>query len=192
MIDSIFKTVVLAACMVLATAGADAARAAAPAAPAAGSAALSTQQQGLHQWQVKDGKLILVTGTYQDARTYKRSLTFYLESKPGEEWLHVPVITSETEEAMTWLSISQGEQTVADAVVVPRAGSVELVVAATKPGNTTAAVAVRWYRLSEYSDENPYGPAYYFKKTSERTYPASAKLTVEQVLSKEVAAKSKK
>lgn len=186
MIDSIFKTLVLASCMALAVPSANAA------APATGGPGLSTLQQGMHQWQVKGGKLILITGTYQDVTTYKRSLTFYLESKPGDDWLHVPVITSETDQDTTWFSISQGEQTVADALVVPRAGTVELVVAETKAGTGPGPVSVRWYRLAEYSDENPYGPAYYFKKTSTASYPASAKLTVEQVLSKEVAAKSKK
>lgn len=185
MVDSIFKTLVLALCMILAVPGASAAG------PASGGASLSTYQQGMHQWQVKGGKLIVITGTYEDVTTYKRSLTFYLESKPGEDWRHVPVITSETDQDKTWFSISQGEQTVADALVVPRAGTVELVVAKTKPGGL-GPVTVRWYRLAEYSDENPYGPAYYFKKTSTASYPASAKLTVEQVLSKEVAAKSKK
>jgi hypothetical protein len=185
MIDSIFKTLVLASCMVLAVPGANAA------APATGGASLSTHQQGMHQWPVKGGKLILITGTYQDVTTYKRSLTFYLESKPGDDWLHVPVITSETDQDTTWFSISHGEQTLVDALVVPRAGTVELVVADTKMGGP-GPVSVRWYQLAEYSDENPYGPAYYFKKTSTKSYPASAKLTVEQVLSKEVAAKSKK
>jgi hypothetical protein len=183
--NKIFTLVATAVCITLAVPGAIAA------ASANVGASLSTQQQGLHQWQVKGGKLILVAGTYQDVTTYKRSLTFYLENKPGEEWLHVPVINSETDQDTTWFSISQGEQTVADAVVVPRAGTVDLVVAETKPGRPSA-VAVRWYRLAEYSDENPYGPAYYFKKTSSASYPASAKLTVEQVLAKEVAAKSKK
>lgn len=185
MIDSILKTLVLASCMILAVPGASVA------APATGGASLSTHQQGMHQWQVKGGKLILITGTYQDVTTYKRSLTFYLESKPGDDWMHVPVITSETDQDTTWFSISQGEQTVADALVVPRAGTVELVVADTKAGGP-GPVSVRWYRLTEYSDENPYGPAYYFKKISTASYPASARLTVEQVLSKEVAAKSKK
>lgn len=186
MIDHIFKTLLLASCIVLAAPGANAATSSNGI-----STSLSSQQQGMHQWQVKGGKLILITGTYQDVTTYKRSLTFYIESKPGEDWMHVPVITSETDQDTTWFSISQGEQTVADAVVVPRAGTVELVVAETKPGKP-APIAVRWYRLAEYSDENPYGPAHYFKKISAANYPANPKLTVEQVLSNEVAAKSKK
>ncbi len=187
MIDNILKTLALAACMALAAPGAGAA---APAAATA-TAAISSQQQGLHQWQVAGGKLILVTGTYQDVTTYKRSLTFYLESKPGEAWMHVPVVSGEADQDLTWFSISQGEQTVADAVVVPRAGSVELVVAETKPGGR-APVAVRWYRLAEYGDDNPDGPAHYFKKTSSSSYPANARLTVEQVLKKEVASKPQK
>jgi hypothetical protein len=185
MIESIFKTLGLAACMALAAPGAIAA------APASATAAVSSQQQGMHQWQVKGGKLILIVGTYQDVTTYKRSLTFYLEGKPGEEWMHVPVIGGPAEQDLTWFSISQGEQTVADAAVVPRAGSVELVVAETKPGGR-APVTVRWYRLAEYSDDNPDGPAHYFKKISSSSYPTSAKLTVEQVLKKEAASRSGK
>ncbi|WP_296953072.1 hypothetical protein [uncultured Massilia sp.] len=188
MIDSILKTLVLAACVALAAPGAGAAT---PTAAGPAAAAISSQQQGIHQWQVADGKLILVTGTYQDVTTYKRSLTFYLEAKPGEPWMHVPVVNGDTDQDLTWFSISQGEQTVADAVVVPRAGTVDLVVAETKPG-ARAAVAVRWYRLAAYSDENPDGPAHYFKKTSSSSYPASARLTVEQVLKKEVASKPQK
>lgn len=177
MIHTLCKTVMLAASMALAM-------------PASGGRGLSTQQQGLHQWPVKGGKLILVTGTYQDATTYKRSLTFYLESRAGADWLHVPIITSETDQDTTWFSVAQGEQTVADAVVLPRAGTVDLVMGDTKPGGP-GPVTVRRYRLSEYSDDQPYGPAYYFKKTSSATYPASARLTVEQVLSKEAAAQPK-
>lgn len=184
MINSIFKTLALACCLALGAGGASAA-------PAAGSASVSSQQQGLHQWQALKGKLILINGTYQDTTSYKRSLTFYFESKAGAEWLHVPVIDSDTEQALTWFSISQGEQTVADAVVVPRADGVELVVAETRAG-ARAPVAVRWYRLAESDDDHPDGPAYFFKKTSATSYPASARLTVEQVLKKEATSKSRK
>ncbi|WP_440965608.1 hypothetical protein ACL58G_05490 [Massilia sp. GER05] len=51
---------------------------------------------------------------------------------------------------------------------------------------------MRWYRLTESDDGHPDDPAYFFKKISSTSYPASAKLTVELVLKKEVAAKSKK
>jgi hypothetical protein len=102
--NTLFNTVVLAACMALF-------------APGAG-ASVSSLQQGMHQWPALKGRLILINGTYQDILKYKRSLTFYFESKPGEDWLHVPVITSDTDQDLTWFSISQGEQTVADAVVV--------------------------------------------------------------------------
>jgi hypothetical protein len=175
--NKLLGTVALAACMAFV-------------APGAG-ASVSSQQQGMHQWPALKGRLILINGTYQDILKYERSLTFYFESKPGADWLHVPVITSDTDHALTWFSASVGEQTLADAVVVAVPGGVELVVASTRPGDPEP-ITVRWYRLTEYSDENPYGPAYYFKKISTASYPASARLTVEQVLSKEVAAKSKK
>lgn len=183
MINSILKTLLLASCVALAAHGGVSA--------APGAAIVSSQQQGLHQWPVLKGKLVLVNGTYQDTTTYKRSLTFYFESKPGAEWLHVPVIDSPTEQDMTWFSISQGEQTVADAAVVARGETVELVIAETKPGKS-APIAVRWYRLAESDDDNPDGPGYFFKKTAATSYPAKAKLTVEQVLKKETSSRSSK
>ncbi|WEF34321.1 hypothetical protein [Pseudoduganella chitinolytica] len=185
MINSILKTLVLAGCVALGAHGG------ASAAPAGAAASVSSLQQGLHQWAVLKGKLVLVNGTYQDVTTYKRSLTFYFESKPGAAWLHVPVIDSPTEQETTWFSISQGEQTVADAAVVARGEGVELVIAETKPGKG-APVAVRWYRLAESDDDNPDGPAYFFKRTSATSYPAKAKLTVEQVLKKEISSRSSK
>ena len=108
MIKSIFNTVVLTSCLALA----GGAIAATPTA----NTSVSSEQQGMHQWQVLGGKLILITGTYQDILAYKRSLTFYFESKPGEEWMHAPVLDGDNRNALTWFSISQGEQTVAKAV----------------------------------------------------------------------------
>ena len=175
--NKLVSTAVLAACMAFV-------------APGAG-AAVSSQQQGMHQWPAFKGRLILINGTYSDILKYERTLTFYFESKPGADWLHVPVITSDTDQALTWFSASVGEQALADAVVVAVAGGVELVVAKTTPGDP-APITVRWYRLTESDDDHPDGPAYFFRKISSTSYPASAKLTVEQVLKKEVAAKSKK
>lgn len=183
MIKRILNTLVLASCMALAGG--------AIAAPPAGATSVTSDQQGMHQWQVLGGKLILINGAYQDILVYKRSLTFYFESKPGEEWLHAPIVDGDRRNALTWFSISQGEQTVADAAVVARANSVEVVIAETKP-RVVAPISVTWYRFTEASDDETDGPTYFFKKTSATTYPANAKLTVEQVLKKEVAAKMKK
>lgn len=184
MINTMFNTVLLACAVAMATP----AHAAATLAPA--SASVSSLQQGPHQWQVLKGKLILINGTYQDTTSYKRSLTFYFESKPGAPWLHVPIIDSQSEQALTWFSISQGEQTVADAAVVARADGVELVIAETRPG-ARAPIAVRWYRLTEAGEEDLDGPGRFFKKISATSYPAKAALTVELVLKKEIATKSK-
>lgn len=183
MIKRILNTLVLASCMALA----GGTLAATPAGPTS----VSSEQQGMHQWQVLGGKLILINGAYQDVLVYKRSLTFYFESKPGEEWLHAPIIDGDKRNALTWFSISQGEQTVADAAVVARANSVEVVIAETKP-RVVAPISVTWYRFMEAGDDETDGPSYFFKKISATTYPANAKLTVEQVLKKEVAAKLKK
>lgn len=176
MMKRLFKTLLLAACLAV---------------TAPGNASVTSMQQGTHQWPALNGRLILVNGTYLDITTYKRSLTFYFETKPGADWLHVPVVTSETQQSLTWFSISQGEQTVADAVVVARPGGIELVIAETKPG-APAPVTVRCYRLVEADQEQTYGPAYIFRKISTKSWPAKAGLTVEQVLEKEVAARTKK
>jgi hypothetical protein len=184
MIKSVVNTFVLASCMALA--GGSVA-----ATPAGNTSSVSSEQQGMHQWQVLGGRLILINGTYQDVLAYKRSLTFYFESKPGEEWLHAPIIDGDKRHALTWFSISQGEQTVADAAVVARANGVEFVIAETKP-RVVAPISVTWYRFTEAGDDETDGPGYFFKKTSATTYPANAKLTVEQVLRKEVAARMKK
>lgn len=154
-------------------------------------AAVSSQQQGLHQWPALKGKLILINGTYQDTTTYKRSLTFYFESRPGAGWLHVPVVDGAGAQALTWFSISQGEQTVADAAVVARGDGIELVVAETRPGKS-APIAVRRYRLAESDDDNPDGPAYYFKTLSATSYPAKARQTVDTVLKKEISSRQDK
>jgi hypothetical protein len=175
--NRLFRTVLLAACLACGAPGAD--------------AAVASDRQGMHQWPVLNGRLILINGTYQDIRKYDRTLTFYFESKPGADWVHVPVVTSDTDQRLTWFSASLGEQTLADAVVVAVPGGVELVVAATSMGDP-APVTVRWYRLTESDDNHPDDPPYFFRKISSTSYPASAKLTVEQVLKKEVAAKSKK
>jgi hypothetical protein len=180
----IFNTLVLAVCMAVAV------HMGANAAPAVGTG-VSSQQQGMHQWQLPKGKLILINGSYQDVTTYKRSLTFYFESKPGEEWLHVPITDGNARHALTWFSISQGEQTVADAMVVMRANRVELVIAETRP-RVAAPIAVHWYRFTEAGDEDTDGPAYSFKKVSATSYSTNTRLTVEQVLKQEVAARLKK
>lgn len=184
MTQTLFK-ILLAACVALASLGG------AGAAPVTGKPGVSSDQQGLHQWQVLNGKLILINGSYQDVLVYKRSLTFYFENKPGAEWLHVPIDDGAAGREFTWFSISQGEKTVADAAVAARGGGIELVIAETKP-YAPAPIAVRRYRLTEAGDNDTDGPAYFFKKISSTAYPTRAGLTVEQVLEKEIAAKSRK
>lgn len=182
MIKRFFHTLALTSCMGLAC------TAPAGAAPATSAKNISSEQQGLHQWQVLGGKLVLVNGTYQDILAYKRSLTFYFESKPGAEWMHVPVIDGDRRQALTWFSISQGEQTVADASVVARADGVALVIAETRP-RVVAPVTVTWYRFTQAGEDDNDGPPYFFKKASSRRYPANAASTVEAVLKREVAAR---
>jgi len=147
-------------------------------------------QQGMRQWQANDGKLILIAGTYQDTMTYKRSLTFYFEDKPGGEWSHVPIIEGKNDHTFTWFTISSGETTVADAVVTMQDKDIYLVKADKNPAKEETVVT--WFQFWRTGDDFPDGPAYVFKPISTKIYSKNQNLSVEQILKKEVAFKAKK
>ena len=164
--------------------------AAAVAAPTIASAAtVASSRQGLQEWQVLNGKLILVAGTYRDTTSYKRSLTFYFESKPGGAWLHVPVMESDVDHTLSWFSISSGEVTVADAVVNVQGGGVYLIVAERQADKS--GITARWYKFSAAGSAYPDGPAYLFAPMSSSSYPRTA-LAIEDVLKKEASLPPKK
>ena len=87
---------------------------------AAAAMAQAAPKQGVTEWKLASGKLILVAGTYQDTTSYKRSMTFYHQEKTGAEWMHVPIAEGKVDFPLTFFSISSGETTVEDAVVVAR------------------------------------------------------------------------
>ncbi|OEZ63585.1 hypothetical protein DUGA6_00860 [Duganella sp. HH105] len=154
----------------------------------ASAATVTTTQQGMQQWRALNGKLIIVTGSYHDTSSYKRSLTFYFEEKPGGEWLHVPVIESEADHTLTLFSVSSGENTVEDALVITQGDSTYLVVAEKK----AAGVSATWYKFSPAGTDFPDGPAFMFKPISTNVYAKSKNQTVEDVLQKEAKLKAKK
>lgn len=158
-------------------------------APAAHAATIASTKQGLQQWHTLNGKLIMVTGTYQDTTTYKRSLTFYFEEKAGGEWQHVPVIESEADHTLTWFSVSAGETTDADAVVSTQGEGIYLITATRKADKNS--ILVNWYKFVAAGDDFPDGPAYLFKSISNGAYPKT-RMSIEEVLKKESALKAKK
>jgi hypothetical protein len=174
--SNMLKQCVLSCCLALALCAAQAAP------------VLSTQQ-GMHEWPVGGGKLILVTGTLQDTETYKRSMTFYFQSKPGEEWNHVPIIESKVDHTLTWFTISKGETTIADGAVTPRGKDVQLLLAQKRDSGT---IAVTRYQFGEAGSDYPDGPAYMFKPVASKTIATSTGLSVEAALAREAAAAPKK
>lgn len=155
----------------------------------AGAAVIGSTRQGVQQWPALNGKLILVAGIYQDTTSYKRSLTFFFEEKPGGEWLHVPIIESEADHTLTWFSISAGEITVADAAVKTQGSSIYLIVAEQKADKS--GISANWYKLSAAGDKFAEGPAYVFASVSNHLYPKT-RMSVEDVIKKETALTAKK
>lgn len=143
----------------------------------------------MHQWPAFDGKLILVAGASTDTLKYKRSLTFYFVEKSGAEWLHVPIVQDEANFTLTWLSISTGETTVADAVVSLHDNRPYLILAKRNAGS--GAVDTRTFRFVQAGDDFPDGPAYLFKPVAANTYPQKA-MSVEDALKKEAQRKPTK
>lgn len=157
-------------------------------APRAAAATIATTQQGMQQWRALNGKLVVIAASYRDTTSYKRSLTFYFEEKAGGEWLHVPVIESEADHTMTWFSVSNGESTVADAVVSTQGDATYLIVAEKK----AAGIVATWYQFTAAGVDFPDGPAYMFKPAFHHAYAGSKGMSVEDVLKKEAASKAKK
>lgn len=154
----------------------------------AAAATIASTQQGMQQWRASSGKLIAIAGSYLDTTTYKRSLTFYFEEKPGAEWLHVPVMESEADHTLTLFSASEGDELVEDAVVTTQGTATYLIVAAKK----TAGVVTTWYKFGEAGSAFPDGPGYLFKPVGSHAYAKNTRPSIESVLQKEVRLKAKR
>ncbi|MQA36753.1 hypothetical protein [Rugamonas aquatica] len=155
-------------------------------APAA-HADVASSQQGLHQWPVLKGKLLMVAGTVSDVLRYKRSMTFYFEAKPGADWIHVPIVKSQDDQQDTWFNVSHGETTMVDGFVAARGGDVYLIEAAVS--ESPAGIKANWYKLTTDDPAYPDGPFYLLKPVGQKFYANSKDLTVESVLKKEAAVK---
>ncbi len=152
--------------------------------------------QGLHQWPIMGGKLMLVVGTYQDTTSYRRSYSFYFKRARDEAWNQVPVIRKKGEAAFPWHSASGGEVTITDGIVVSRSGALYFVVADKRIGRDSAYddkgdITATWNKLGEASDDDTHGPAYRLQPVFTRSYRNSS-LTVEAMLAREATLKPAK
>lgn len=145
---------------------------------------VTTMQQGLHQWSIGSGQLILIAGTDEDTTRYKRSFTFYFRETARGNWLHVPIIEGPVDFAKTWYTASRGESTLADTVVIVKGNVVRLVIVSLKTSGMS--VDVDEYNFVQEDPQYPDGPAYLFKKTARNSLPVRNEQTVSGILEQEV------
>lgn len=154
--------------------------------------------QGLHQWPVSGGKLLLVVGTYQDTTTFRRTYTFYFKTANDEAWNQVAAPGNGNGNAgeFTWNSGSHGEFTLSDGITVQRPEGVYFVVAdkrMTKGAGYADKrdINVTWYKLTLADDDHPDDVPYQFKQAFKRSYPQSAQ-TVDAILAREATLQPRK
>jgi hypothetical protein len=153
---------------------------------AASDTVVRTTQQGVHSWKTAEGKLFMVAGTYQDAVTYRRSMSFYFQANGESNWRQVPIVESPVDFTTEWTSASRGEATLRDAVVVPRGNAIYLVIANRVVDKPTIAVAR--YKFSMGGEDYPDAPEALFVPLSASSYPLAKTKSIEAVLDKELVA----
>ncbi len=108
-------------------------------------------------------------------------------TKPGEDWIHVPIVKSRDEQQETWFNVSHGETTMVDGFVAARGADVNLIEATVT--ESPAGIKAIWYKLTTDDPAYPDGPFYLLKQVGQKFYPDGKDLTVEWVLKKEAAVK---
>jgi hypothetical protein len=148
--------------------------------------------QGLHEWQISSGKVILVVSTYQDSTTYKRNYNFYFQAKNSSDWNQVPIVRAQNDLQFTWSSVGGGDVTLADGIVSAQANGVYFVLADKRVGNglhEKGESVVTWFKFSESDNDHPDDPPYFLKPVFTRNYSKTPNLSVENILNKEFALK---
>jgi hypothetical protein len=148
--------------------------------------------QGLHEWKLPAGKVILVVGTYQDTTTFKRSYNFYFQAKNSEAWNQVPILRKPDDLQFTWSSASGGDVTLADGIVSAQASGVYFIRADKRADNgwyEKGESVVTWFKFSEADNDHPDDPPYSLRPVFTRHYSKTLNLSVEDILNKESALK---
>jgi hypothetical protein len=151
--------------------------------------------QGLHEWQVPTGKVILIVGTYQDTTTFKRSYSFYFQAKNSTDWNQVPILRKQNDLQFEWSSANGGDVTLADGIVSAQASGVYFIRADKRADNgwyEKGESVVTWFKFSESDNDHPDDPPYLLKPVFTRHYSKALNLSVEDILNKESALKPAK
>lgn len=149
---------------------------------------LFPMQQGLHEWNLSNGKMMLIVGTYQDSTTFKRSYSFYFRAKNDDAWNQVPLIKKSDDVAFTWTSTNGADVTLADGIVSFQGSNLYFIQAEKRAnagwhekGDTT----VTWFKFSDSDNEHPDDPPYAFKPIFSRNYTKLTNLKIDDILVKE-------
>lgn len=154
-------------------------------------------RQGLHEFSVAGGKVMLVVGSYQDTTSFWRSYQLYFVGSGQAEWHQVPRMAKPDDVQFSLTSSGGGDHTLDDWVALKRGAKFYMVRAVKRTGTTALAkgdvkgeikgeVKVTWYQLVEASNDVPDAPAYYLKPVFTRHYGGAMKLDVDAVLAKEL------
>lgn len=145
---------------------------------------ITTDQEGLYQWDVLNGaKLTLIVGTLAHVDSVKQSMTFYLQPRTTKEMLHVTIKEAKNQYAVSFMSDIPGEDAVSDAVTVVRGNQTYLIVA--RPDGRSKWLAARTYKLIETGPDAIAEPTYMFDLISINTYDPK-KSSLADVLKTEV------
>ena len=152
-------------------------------------------EQGMHEYSVTNGKLLLAVGTWQDTTTFKRVYHFFFVLTGQKDWNEVPVVLKPDDLDFAPDSASGGDVTREDWISVVDGEKFYFVRASTradKGWNDKGEIKATWFQFIEAPDNEPDGPPYALKPVFTRQYPASSKNNVETVLRKESALKPAK
>jgi hypothetical protein len=148
-------------------------------------AAAGPYKAGMHQWDVKDGKLTLMSGLMTDnaVQTYL-NYTFYLESTRDKTQYQVPVLDGKDPSRfrLTITESSTGDEAIQDATVVAKQNT-WLLIGEKETGedaSAAASVSVRVYKLVSGYDGDW---AYSFQLAKTVRYAKAKRYTVEKALS---------
>ncbi|PCE34048.1 hypothetical protein [Burkholderia ubonensis] len=146
---------------------------------------LAAYKAGPHQWDVKGGNLVLMSGVMTDhAVEAYFNYTFYFNNVIDKTVYQVPILKGRDQRKfdLTVIGSGDGEISAQDVKVVTRRDSIYLLVGEKGGDNApygAGPVDVRVYRLVEGNDGEW---AYYFNPTRTDHFPAKSNYTVERAM----------
>ncbi|KVO91546.1 hypothetical protein WL01_15375 [Burkholderia ubonensis] len=146
---------------------------------------MAAYKAGAHQWDVKGGRLVVMSGVMSDhAVEAYFNYTFYFDSAVDKKLYQVPILKGRAQQKfdLTIIGSGDGEISAQDVKVVTSRDSTYLLVGEKGGDNApygAGPVDVRVYKLVEGNDGDW---AYYFQPIRTDRYPMKKNYTVEQAI----------